>query len=153
VLVSLVWFATWNGEMTDVEIETIVNSRLHGVSVRAIAKQLKCSVEEVNATLDALSEEISVQFKIRAIAIEARRLDELTSTFYAKAVAGCTSSAELVLKIAARRAEMFGLNCPTRVDVVSLRAVAQPAQSGTDKILAVLEQFKSNGSGENTPPP
>jgi hypothetical protein len=131
--------------------EVVLQERLQGKPTRVIARELGCTIDAVNEVLDQLSEEITVQFKVRSIAIQLGRLEALTAIWYEKALAGDPVACALVVKISERLASLVGLDA-NRVDVIQLRAAASPTPSGTEKILRVLEQFRlTNGSGESTP--
>jgi hypothetical protein len=145
--------------MSEINDEDVLKERLSGCSVRSIAQQLRCTVGEVDAALDRLTDEITNPYRVRAIGIELARLDELLKPFYVRALEGDVSAGALCIRIAERRAALLGIDAPARsFDVIQLKAAAAPAQSGTDKILAALNRLAAQppaaqpngGSGEDT---
>jgi hypothetical protein len=136
--------------------EAVLVARCHGKTPRAIARELKCSVDEVNAVLDALGEEITPQFKVRTVAVDLERLSAMESVWFEKCLAGDYNASLLCLKIVERRASLLGLDQPLSrgFDVIELRAAASPyLPSGVDKVMDALNRLAlSNGKDVNAPP-
>jgi hypothetical protein len=141
--------------MIVIDGEAVLSERLHGKSVRAIARQFGRTVAEINEVLDAVSEPITPEYKVRAVSADLERLDAMQAVWFEKCLAGDYNAGLLCLKIAERRASILGLDQPTSkaFDVIELRAAASPAQSGTDKILRALSDLALTNGGPNMPSP
>ena len=83
-------------EMSDDEI---IQQRINGSSVRAIARTHGCAVTEVNAVMDRFAD-ATVDDKTRkhSLAVELARLDQLQKTFYAQALDGDVASGALCVR-------------------------------------------------------
>ena len=73
-------------ESDDVRDDFILQERLSGKSARAISKQLRCTVGEVDASLDRTLPKIDNDARRRYVALDLNRLDALLKTFFALAI-------------------------------------------------------------------
>jgi hypothetical protein len=121
--------------------DDIIQQRVSGRSVRAIARTFGVTGAEVNAVIDRFAT-ATIDDKIRThtLALELARLDELQDTFYARALEGDVQSGALCAKIIERRCTMLGLYTPpaTTLQVVEAQA---PRETSTEKIRHVLDQL------------
>lgn len=106
--------------------ERCVALRLGGLPIRAIAAELRCSPGAVHAHLvHVLAEhragtaELVEQYR----AVEGARLEELHRAVWPAAVAGDLAAAMVALRIMERRARLFGLDAPTRVEAAQTEDV------------------------------
>jgi len=107
----------------DVRDDFILQERLSGKSARAISKQLRCTVGEVDASLDRTLPKIDNDARRRYVALDLNRLDELLKVFFARAIENADAQAGLlVVKILERRALLLGLDSPQKLDVVQVQA-------------------------------
>ena len=122
--------------------DVIIQQRISGRSVRAIAKAQGCSVVEVNKALDRFSE-TTIDDKVRrhTLALELARLDELQETFYARALEGDVQCGALCTKIIERRCTMLGLYTPQTATLQVIEAEA-PRETSTDKISALIGRIR-----------
>ena len=91
----------------------ILQERLAGRSARSISKQLRCTVGEVDASLDRTLPKIDNDARRRYVALDLSRLDELLKVFFARAIENVDAQAGLlVVKILERRALLLGLDSP-----------------------------------------
>src|SRR5215471_11443650 len=90
----------------------IVEQRLAGRSVPAIAKQYQISRSEVEAAVDRrLNYELDNNMRLRAIKLDVARLDALMQPFYLRAMRDRdVPSGVLCVKILERRAMLLGLD-------------------------------------------
>ena len=61
----------------DVRDDFILQERLSGKSARAISKQLRCTVGEVDAALDRVLPKLDNAARLRHISLDLNRLDRL----------------------------------------------------------------------------
>jgi hypothetical protein len=106
-------------------------------------------VAEINQVIDAVSEPITPEYKIRAISVELERLDAMQAVFHARAVEGDADAGHLCLRISERRSSLLGLDQPAKFDVIELQAASRPAVSGTDRILKALEDLSKHSNPGN----
>src|SRR5215831_3041040 len=93
-----------------------------GKSARAISKQLRCTVGEVDAALDRALPKIDSDARRRYVALDLNRLDELLKVFFARAIENADAQAGLlVVKILERRAMLLGLDSPQKLDIVQVQ--------------------------------
>ena len=132
----------------DARDDFILQERLAGRSARSIGKELRCTVGEVDASLDRTLPKIDNDARRRYVALDLNRLDELLETFYKRAIEKADAQAGLlVVKILERRATLLGLDSPQRLDVVQLQT--QEAPSSFDKIHAAIMAVARGHSGPN----
>ena len=129
----------------------ILEQRIAGRSVPAIAKQQGCSRSEVEAAVDRrLSYDLDNNMRLRAIKLDIARLDSLMQPFYLRAMSEQDVQAgTLCVKILERRAMLLGLDSPTRIDVVQVQA--QEAPSSYSQIRAAVMALKYGGNGSDDP--
>src|SRR5215510_773786 len=100
----------------------ILQERLAGRSARSISKELRCTIGEVNASLDRTLPKIDNAARRRYVALDLNRLDGLLETFYKRAIEKAdTQAGLLVVKILERRALLLGLDSPQKLDVIQLQ--------------------------------
>ena len=99
----------------------ILGLRRRGMSYEAIGGKLNLSalycrnvVSEALKALAANCTDSAVEIR----QLEEERLDKLYASYAAKAEAGCHKSAELCLKVMARRSALRGLDEPSKVDIL-----------------------------------
>lgn len=120
--------------MTGDEIDKVVEQRIRGRSVRAIAKALGTTAAEVNkASTFGQKRRSTTRFRKRTLALELARLDELQEVFHARALQGNVQCGALVTKIIERRGTMLGLHTP-QTAVLQIVDSATPRETSTDKI-------------------
>jgi hypothetical protein len=73
-------------ETDDARDDFILQERLSGRSARSISKELRCTVGEVDASLDRTLPKITNDAKRRLIALDLDRLDGLIEVFYKRAI-------------------------------------------------------------------
>lgn len=82
-----------------------------------ISKMLNIAAMEVHHLIseerERMAQYIPEEERNHRLLLEADRLDNLQSAYWASAMAGDTKDAELVLKIMDRRSKLFGLDRPT----------------------------------------
>src|SRR5262252_1303770 len=121
----------------------ILQERLAGRSARSIGKELRCTVGEVDASLDRTLPKIDNEARRRYVALDLNRLDALLKTFFALAIEKADAQAGLlVVKILERRALLLGLDSPQKLDIVQVQAQEQPSSFDKirDAIMRVAEQ-------------
>jgi len=113
----------------DARDDFILQERLSGRSARSISKELRCTVGEVDESLDRTLPKITNEAKRRIIALDLDRLDELLKVFFNRAVEKVDAQAGLlVVKILERKAALLGLDSPQKLDVVQVQAQKEPSQ-------------------------
>ena len=124
----------------DVRDDYILQERLSGKSARTISKQLRCTVGEINASLDRTLPTIDNAARQRHVSLDLSCLDGLLETFYKLAIEKEDTQAGLLcVKIMERKAAMLGLDSPQKLDVIQLQTQQQPSQH--DKIAKVINDF------------
>src|SRR6516162_9076399 len=141
----------------DVRDDFILQERLSGKSARAISKQLRCTVGEVDASLDRTLPKIDNDARRRYVALDLNRLDELLRVFFARAIENVDSQAGLlVVKILERRSLLLGLDSPQKLDIVQVQAQEQPSSHDRirDAIMRVArpERFQQSSDGNGSDP-
>jgi hypothetical protein len=129
-----------NPTSDDVRDDFILQERLSGKSARSISKELRCTVGEVNASLDRTLPKVDNDLRRRYVALDLDRLDGLLETFYKRAIEKVDTQAALcVVKILERRALLLGLDSPQKLDIVQVQAEQQP--SSHEKIRRTIMEF------------
>jgi hypothetical protein len=130
----------------------IIEARIAGKSVRAIAKARGTSVADINRVIDRFAD-VVITDKVRKhnLALELERLDELQETFYARALGGDVQSAALVTKIIERRSVMLGLHVP-QTSVLKIVDEAKPVETSTDRLERVLNALIEDQRGKGEKP-
>jgi hypothetical protein len=124
----------------DVRDDYILQERLSGRSARTISKQLRCTVGEINASLDRTLPTIDNDARRRHVSLDLNRLDGLLETFYKRAIENVDAQAGLLcVKIMERKAAMLGLDSPQQLDIVQVQAQKEPSQH--DRIVAAINQM------------
>jgi hypothetical protein len=124
----------------DVRDDFILQERLSGKSARAISKQLRCTVGEVDAALDRVLPKLDNAARLRHISLDLNRLDRLLEVFYKRAIEDVDTQAGLLcVKILERKSAMLGLDSPQKLDIVQVQAQKEPSQH--EKIAKVINDF------------
>jgi hypothetical protein len=132
----------------DARDDFILQERLSGKSARAISKQLRCTVGEVDAALDRVLPKIDNDARRRHVSLDLNRLDGLLETFYKRAIENVDAQAGLLcVKIMERKAAMLGLDSPQKLDIVQVQA--QEAPTRHERIKAALMSLKYGPNGRN----
>jgi len=120
----------------------MLEERLSGRSVPAIAKQYRCSNSEVEAVVDRkLDFKLDNDMRLRATKLDVARLEALMLPFFERATKERDVAAgTLVVKILERRALLLGLDSPVRIDVTQVEL--QNAPSRHERIKAALFSLK-----------
>src|SRR5215471_3836835 len=113
----------------DARDDFILQERLAGRSARSIGKELRCTVGEVDASLDRTLPKIDNDARRRYVALDLNRLDALLKTFFALAIEKADAQAGLlVVKILERRALLLGLDSPQKLDIIQVQAKETPSR-------------------------
>jgi len=124
----------------DVRDDFILQERLSGKSARTISKQLRCTVGEINASLDRTLPTIDNDARRRHVSLDLNRLDGLLETFYKRAIEKEDAQAGLLcVKIMERKAAMLGLDSPQKLDIIQVQA--KDAPSSHERIKAAIMQM------------
>jgi len=106
----------------------ILQERLSSKSARSIAKQLRCTTTDIDASLDRTLPKITNEAKRRMTALDLDRLDGLVEVFYKRAIEKVDCQAGLlVVKILERKAALLGLDAAQKLDIVQVSAQAEPS--------------------------
>lgn len=97
----------------------ILRMRREGHTFEEIGEKLGISRQRAGQVvveeLTKLSSEIEAEARIAAV-MESERLDNLTRILYPKATKGNLQAIDRLLKVMERRARLFGLDAPSRID-------------------------------------
>jgi hypothetical protein len=128
--------------MDDDRDDLILEGRLAGRSVPAIAKQYRCASSEVEAVIDRrLNFALDNDMRLKAIKLDVARLEALMLPFFERATKDRDVAAgTLCVKILERRALLLGLDSPVRIDVTQVELQQAPTQY--EKIKAALMSLK-----------
>jgi predicted DNA-binding ribbon-helix-helix protein len=128
--------------MDDDRDDLILEGRLAGRSVPAIARQHHCAIAEVEAIINRrLNFALDNDMRLKAIKLDVTRLEALMAPFFERATKDRDVAAgTLVVKILERRALLLGLDSPVRIDVTQVEA--QEAPTRHEKIKAALLALK-----------
>lgn len=118
--------------------ENIFRARLAGISPRRLAEQHGLQLAEVNAIVAKKLVRLDHSYRAQALALDLEMLGELQARTFKTAMTGDIGAGHLLLKIAERRADMLGLDAPTRLDVMQVQA---HEQSSTEEIRAALDEL------------
>jgi len=137
----------------DVRDDFILQERLSGKSARAISKQLRCTVGEVDAALDRVLPKLDNAARLRHISLDLNRLDRLLEVFYKRAIEDVDTQAGLLcVKILERKSAMLGLDSPQKLDIIQVQA--QETTPRHEKIRHVIMNLcigdgqQNNGNGQ-----
>ena len=114
---------------------TILDERIAGRSVRAVAKAHGTTAAEINKIIDRFADGV-ITDKIRkhSLALELERLDQLQAVYFERALGGDVQSAALV----ERRGVMLGLHVP-QTAVLKIVDEATPKVTATDHLEQALD--------------
>jgi hypothetical protein len=135
--------------MDDDRDDLILEGRLAGRSVPAIAKQYRCASSEVEAIIDRrLNFALDNDMRLKAIKLDVTRLEALMAPFFERATRDRDVAAgTLVVKILERRALLLGLDSPQKLDIVQVQAEQTPSRH--DRIREALMSLKYGPNGRN----
>jgi len=118
----------------------ILEQRIAGKSVVALAEQYRCATSHVDAIIDRrLSFDLTNDQRLKAVKLDCARIEALMLPFFERATKDRDVSAgTLCCKLLERRALLLGLDHPTqsRVDVYQVEQRKQPSQH--ERIRAVI---------------
>jgi hypothetical protein len=142
-----------NPTSDDARDDFILQERLSGRSARSISKELRCTVADVDESLDRTLPKITNEAKRRITALDLDRLDGLIEVFYKRAVEKVDCQAGLlVVKILERKAALLGLDSPQKLDIVQVQAQAEPSDHEQIKAailrMARPERFRQSENGD-----
>jgi hypothetical protein len=125
------------------DIDKVLALRVAGMSVRNIAKELHCSIAQVNECLDRLVGTIDSNYRARALVVELERLDEVCRIFHVQMAKGDQGAATILLKAHERRCLILGLQAPASATIafVEQQAIERERPSSVEKITAVLNRL------------
>jgi hypothetical protein len=139
--------------------QRMLDLRVGGVGVRAIARQFKINIKMVLEVLDRLLPTVTVEDRMRILRTDLERLDQLEAVWFKTAKEESDAQAtSLVLRIQERRSSLLGLDAPAKIDI----AQVSQAERGTttDQIEAALNRIRSSrplqlvdGTSTPTDPP
>jgi hypothetical protein len=115
--------------------------RISGTSVRDIAHQFGLSITDVNAVIDRKMIKLDNAYRVRAVALDLERLEEMQKGFLRQALEGDATAGHLVIKIAERRAAILGTDAPIRIDAVKLVEANGPRQTTTEEWQAAIDRL------------
>jgi len=131
--------------------EDIIEQRIRGRSVRAIAKARGCSIKDVHEALDRFAAAtIDDGVRRHTLALELSRLDALQEIFYLRGLEGDVASAALVAKLIERRCCILGLTVPPAATFTVIDQVAASEPSSTDRIAAALASLRERSITSTT---
>lgn len=119
--------------------DQVYRMRLIGTSVRAIADHFAISVADVNRIVDSRMVKLDNALRVRAVALDYERLEEMQIRFLRDALKGDVTAGHLVLKIAERRAAMLGTDAPLRVDPVQLIDATGHKPTSTEELQSAID--------------
>jgi hypothetical protein len=124
------------------DTDKVLALRVAGMGVRKIAKELGCTVAEVNAALDQVVNSFDGHYRSRAMAVEIERLNEIVQVFYSQMKRGDPGAATIVLKVHERLALLLGLVTPSAtITLVEQRAMERERPTSTARIAAILDRL------------
>ena len=141
--------------------KSALDLRITGMSYRAIAAELGCSVskayDDVSAALAKLEAE-SAEKAAEVRRIELDRIDVMLKGIWPEAEAGDARKIETALKLMERRAKLLGIDAPTKQEVSGPDGGAIPIEDAramlADRLAALAggpdTGATSGGTGEST---
>ena len=136
----------------NIDSDAIIQARIRGDSVLAIAKQFGCTVADVNDVLDRFaSMTLTDKLRTHTLALELARLDDMQRVFEPAMKAGDIQAAALVTKFIERRCILLGLAAPPRVDPHILELQVVPAETSTERIRAAIYRIRKLPKPEPKP--
>jgi hypothetical protein len=141
--------------MGDDRDDLILEGRLAGRSVPAIARQHHCAIAEVEAIIDRrLNFSLDNDMRLKAIKLDMTRLEALMAPFFERAVRDRDVPAgTLCVKILERRALLLGLDSPVRIDVTQVELQQVPTQYEKIKAALFALKYRNGDAGAALSPP
>jgi hypothetical protein len=137
-------------KINEVDGEQIVAMRLSGEPIRAIAKKFKLTVGDVNDALGRwIPTVLNHQTRTRIVVEDLELTDAMIKAFGPAARGGDAQAALVLSRFVQERRILLGLSLPTRADPMLIDMQAEPAQTSTDKLEAVIMRL----CGEDRQPP
>lgn len=131
--------------------DIIIQARIQGRSVHAIAKARGISTAEVNRVIDRWCDDtLTDKARKHTLTLELARFDQLQQTFYQRALEGDVQCGVLVTKIIERRGVMLGLHVP-QTAVLKIVGEAAPKQTTTDRLEKALAALIEDQRGKDDP--
>ena len=118
--------------------EQIFRARVAGISPRRLAEQHGLSVEDVNRVVARRLIRVDNNFRAQAIALDIEVLGEVQARVLKAALGGDLGAVHALLKLMERKADLLGLDAPTRLDLMQVPA---QQQTSTERLRAVVDQF------------
>ena len=127
----------------------IYEARLEGYSVRSICRQLGLDEFEVQNAIMRAQDRISPNTREQLIDLDAARLDRYAVAIDPQAKAGDFEAIKVMLAIMERRAKLFGLDAPSKSDLLVRReAEFNSEPTGTDKMVVALQKIADMRAAE-----
>jgi hypothetical protein len=123
--------------------DTMLEERLAGRSVVAIAKQYRCTTSDVDALIDRrLNYNLNNEMRLRCIKLDCERLEALMLPFFERATKDRDVAAgTLCCKLLERRALLLGLDQPTQSRLDVYQIPPRDAVSSHEKIRRTIMEF------------
>lgn len=123
--------------------DAMLEERLSGRSVPAIAKQYRCATSEVDAVIDRrLNYNLTKDMRLHCIKLDCERLEALMIPFFERATKDRDVAAgTLCCKLLERRALLLGLDQPTQSRVDVYQIPPPDAVSSHEKIRRTIMEF------------
>lgn len=120
--------------------EKVMNLLIAGAPRRTIAQQLELSMAEVDAIHSRILGAVPADYNLRQLQLILERMDALVRAFYAAALRGDKSAAEIILKIERNRGALLGLYpLPTRDEPLE---ELKHAETTTEQFRRALNELK-----------
>jgi uncharacterized protein (DUF433 family) len=124
----------------------IVTLRALGQSEAAVAAHFNISVADVRRVIDEKAAvALSAQNRVRMIYLQGLAIEELEAIFMKQARAGDIQSGNLCHKLFERKATLFGLNAPLRIDPIQLAESVQGRLTTTEQLARLLDDIQGKG--------
>ena len=134
----------------ELDVEGIYAKRIAGVSVKRIAKIFKTTEATINALLlERTKEVLSTENTRIMVGLESDRLDQFLEALWPKVMEGNEVAIGLSVKIAQRRAVLFGVDAPASHAVtIYQQHQEQPLTSSQQLALGIARAKGENTSAE-----
>jgi len=134
----------------ELDVEAIYAKRIAGVSVKRIAKMFKTTESIINALLlERTKEVLSIENTRIMVGLESDRLDQFLEALWPKVQEGNEVAIGLSVKIAQRRAVLFGIDAPANHAItIYQQHQEQPLTSSQQLALGIARAKGENTSAE-----
>lgn len=99
----------------DTRRKSMMELRIAGYSLRAIAAELGCAMSTVTDGIERELAELTREPAERLRTVEVERMDEMLKALWPRIQSGDTASVDSGLRVMARRAKLLGLDAPVQV--------------------------------------